>query len=1564
MMTFTASLDPDTNVAIVGLAGRFPGASDVDRFWENLCGGVESITRFSDEELLAAGVSPTELADPSYVKAGAVLDGVELFDADFFGIPPREAQLIDPQQRLFLETAWTALESAGCDPSRFDGAIGVYAGSALSTYLLNNVAGNADVLRSSSEMQVALGNDKDSLATLTAYAFDLRGPAYNIQSYCSTSLVAVAGACSGLIAGECDMALAGGVAISVPHRVGYTYQEGGIASPDGSCRAFDAAAKGSPLGNGVGVVVLKRLADALADGDTVHAVIRGWAVNNDGALKVGYTAPGVRGQAAVIAEAMENAGLTPDEIDYVEAHGTGTALGDAAEFAALTRAFDGVAERGGCALGSVKTNVGHLDRAAGVTGLIKTTLAMEHGLLPPTLHFREANPQIDMANSPFRVNAELTEWKRRPGLPRRAGVSAFGIGGTNVHVVLEEAPAPTPGSPGREQHVLPLSARTEAAADARARDLADHLEQHPDADLADVAYTLQVGRKPFEHRRCVIASSVQDAVRTLREPGSPRLLGSSSAIDNRPVGLVFAGVGEQYEGMAAGLFASEPVFRSVVDECARVVDGLLGVDLRGLLCADRRAGGVDLRAVMAGEAPAADGLVSTVVAQPAVFVVEYALARLLAAWGVRAEVLAGYSVGEYVAATLAGVLSLEDALRLVVERARLIEALPGGVMVAVSLPVAEAVQVCGDELDVAAVNGPRMCVLAGPEAAAAAAEARLAERGVAFRRLATTHAFHSRMLEPVADRLTAWVAEHVRLAAPRVPYVSNVTGTWITPEQATDPGYWARHMCATVRFQDTAGALLEDTDRLLVEVGPGQSLGALVRQHPACTTERMGLIVPTLPARQDPTDAADSLQGTLARLWLAGVSIDWHAHHGEHHRRRIPLPTYPFQRDRYWIDPPTATTHAAPIAVSACQARPAAAAADPRTALTSLPRQELDDWLYVPAWRQTAPLAAGPVTADGPFLVFADDSGVADAVVDRLRAAGAATTYVTTGDEFSGGGATFVIRPGSQEDHARVVDEMRKAGGSPRSVLHLWALDEPSGLEHCYLSPLWLAQALGAAELERRDILIASSAVHDVTGADPVRPDAALVVGPAKVIPLELPGVSCRHVDVERPASVPDAQATADRLLAELAADPAHGVVAWRKGRRWLQAFEPLPAPASDGGPLQLRERGVYAITGGLGGIGLGIAQRLARDISSRLVLLSRSGLPPREEWPSLTVEAGAPAELARRIDAVRELEATGAEVLVCAADVGDADALRAAFAEATQRFGGIDGVIHAAGLPGMGLLQFRTPDNALTALAPKVAGTRVLEEVIREIGADFLVLFSSITSITGGGPGQVDYCAANAYMDAVAQRSNGHGPRILSIGWGEWQWNAWDEGLSGYHPEVRRFFENNRRTFGISFDEGWEAFRRALAAAQPHVIVSTQDFRRLVELSGAFTIETVLSHGQSAARRHTRPDLGTPFTAPSTEVEHTIAELWSEALGLTEVGVHDNFFELGGNSLLGVDLMARMCRRLGRDPLPPHVLYLAPTVHTLAQIATGNEVQEWVDDRRDRGSARRENLRSRARAR
>ncbi|HLL70296.1 MAG TPA: amino acid adenylation domain-containing protein [Pyrinomonadaceae bacterium] len=814
---------------------------------------------------------------------------MELFAAPFFGINPREAEVIDPQHRLFLECAWEALEDAGYNSETYAGRIGLYAGAGMNTYLLYNLYSNREVIRAVGDFQAMIGNDKDFLPTRVSYKLNLRGPSVSVQTACSTSLVAVVLACQSLQTFQSDMVLAGGVSVRVPRNAGYIYQKGGIMSPDGHCRAFDANAEGTVVGSGVGIVVLKRLEDALADGDTVHAVIRGSAINNDGALKVGYTAPSIEGQREVINEARAMAEVEADTISYIEAHGTGTTLGDPIEIAALTQVFRAQTdERNFCAIGSVKTNVGHLDTAAGVTGLIKTVLALKHKQLPPSLHFEEPNPNIDFANSPFFVNRRLTEWTRGR-TPRRAGVSSFGIGGTNAHVVVEEAPEVEPADTGgRPYRLLLLSAKTDTALETLTTNLAAHLRQNPEVNLADVAYTCAVGRRPFEHRRTVLCQDTEDAARALETLDGKRVFTNYHETAERPVAFLFSGGGTQRVGMGLELYEHEPVFRAEVDRCSELLQPYLGLDLRRVLYP--RAEGREAAALKLNEMS---------VFQPALFVVEYALARLWMSWGIEPQVMIGHSTGEYAAACLAGVFTLEEALSLLAARGRLMQQMPAGAMLAVPLSEEEVQPLLNGELSLAAVNSPAMCVLAGTVEAVERLESNLQGRGLDCRRLQTSQAAHSKMMEPILGAFIERV-ERIALQPPRIPFVSNVTGTWITDAQATDPHYWSQHLRQTVRFADGVGALLKEPELILLEVGPGRTLGGLAKQHPSKAAGHVVISSLRHPASQE-SDAA-SMLNALGQLWLAGKQFDARGFYAGERRRRISLPTYPFERQRYWVE--------------------------------------------------------------------------------------------------------------------------------------------------------------------------------------------------------------------------------------------------------------------------------------------------------------------------------------------------------------------------------------------------------------------------------------------------------------------------------------------------------------------------------------------------------------------------------------------------------------------------------------------------------------------------------------
>ncbi|WP_218510228.1 polyketide synthase [Variovorax sp. dw_308] len=891
-----ARKDAEEPIAVIGMACRVPGAADVEQFWTNLVEGRESIS-FFDDATLDAGVSAALRADPSYVRARGVIDGIEMFDAAFFGINPKEAELMDPQQRVFLELCWECLERAGHAPDQCVEPVGVYAGMYNATYFQRHVSTRPDLIEAVGEFQVMLGNEKDYITTRVANRLNLTGPAVAIHTACSTSLVAIAQAFHALRSGQCHMALAGGASVTCPPRSGYLYNEGSMLSPDGHTRSFSAQARGTVFSDGAAVVLLKRLSDAIADGDTIHAVLRGAAINNDGGAKASFTAPSVKGQAAVVSAALANAGVDARSISYVEAHGTATPMGDPVEVEGLRQAYARyTSDLGFSAIGSLKSNVGHMVTAAGAGGLIKTVLALENETLPATLHYDAPNPAIDFSATPFKVQHERAAWPRSQQ-PRRAGVSAFGVGGTNAHVIVEEAPLQAPSDASSLPQLLQVSARTPAALAAAIQRLADHLDAHPDVSLPDVAHTLRVGRKAFAQRAVFVASDVAQAVAALRKADSPmRASATVAASAPQPV-LMFPGQGAQYPRMGQGLHEGDAVFRAAFDECLRAFDGVLGFDMRErMLSADLAA------------------LSPTSVTQPAMFTLEYALARQLLSLGLKPAAFIGHSVGEFAAAVLAGVMSLEDAARLVARRGALMQALPAGAMLSVRLPAADLEARLPTAISLAAENGPTACVAAGPFEAIETLRATLEAEGVAVRLLQTSHAFHSSMMEAAVAPFEALVRE-VQLSAPTLPIYSTLTGHLLTDAEATDPRYWARHLREAVRFSPAVRSVMAEVPHaVFIEVGPRNTLATLVRQHatksfPAPAIALLG---------DQPADECAAWRLGAGRLWATGVEIDLLKLDERARKLRLRLPTYPFEHKRFWVDiAATAPVPAAAIAPSA-----------------------------------------------------------------------------------------------------------------------------------------------------------------------------------------------------------------------------------------------------------------------------------------------------------------------------------------------------------------------------------------------------------------------------------------------------------------------------------------------------------------------------------------------------------------------------------------------------------------------------------------------------------------------
>lgn len=921
-------------IAIIGMAGRFPGAESIEEFWANLLAARESISFFSDAELVEAGFDPASLKSRgNYIAARGVLKDADCFDAAFFSVHPKEAEAMDPQHRVFLEACWAALERAGYPPDQAPGTVGVFAGATFNTYYRHALQPRPDLLELVGADQAMFGNEKDYLATRVAYKLGLKGPALNISTACSTSLVAVCQACQALLTYQCDMALAGGVSVTVPQQRGYYHDDGNIGSADGHTRTFDAQASGTVFSNGVAVVVLKRLEEAVNDGDRIYAVIKGAALNNDGSQRVSFGAPGVEGQSRVVAMAHALAGVEPETITCVEAHGTATPLGDPIEVTALTKAFRlGTDAKQFCALGSLKSNIGHLDAAAGVTGLIKTALSLHHKILTPHLHFQTPNPKLDLANSPFYVNTALQEWRPASGAPRRAGVSSFGTGGTNAHVVLEEAPDLPNSEASRPWQLLVLSAKSEEALDRATSDLCRHLKEtgvstdpeKANRELADTAFTLQTGRSEFVHRRFVTCENALDGVTALESRDPKHVFTHRQQLKNPPIVFLFPGQGAQYAGMGAELYQSEPAFRAEVDRCARLLEPLIQMDLRTVLFPEPDSQEESDRL-----------LVQTRFTQPALFVIEYALAKLWMSWGIQPSAMIGHSVGEYVAGCLSGVFTLEDALLLVARRAALVQAQPGGAMLAVRLPEKDVLPLLKPGLAIAAINSPNLCVVSGPFELIAGIEEELRARNVAVRRLHTSHAFHSPMMDPVLAPFTE-LLRSVQLREPQIPYVSNVTARWIAPEEAQSPEYWAGHVRQAVRFADGVAELMKDSRNVLLEVGPGQTLTTLARQHPAKSAAQ-----PVLSSLQSNTSENRGILEALGRLWMVGVSVDWPGFYANEQRRRTVLPTYPFERTRYWPEAPQAAPITATTAENVQAPKQLAAVAAPaEPAESAIPRKE------------------------------------------------------------------------------------------------------------------------------------------------------------------------------------------------------------------------------------------------------------------------------------------------------------------------------------------------------------------------------------------------------------------------------------------------------------------------------------------------------------------------------------------------------------------------------------------------------------------------------------------------
>ncbi len=1532
-------------VAVIGMSGRFPGARNIDEFWENLKNSVEAISFFTDEELRASGIDEQLLQNPNYVKAKGVLEDIEYFDAGFFDYTPGEAELMDPQLRIFHECAWQALEDAGYVPRTYKGPIGLYVGAAASIPWIAYSILVAD--SPSQQFAVRALNENFSFSTRISYTLDLKGPSVTLHSACSSSLLAIHLACQGLLSGECDMALAGGVLVALPQKCGYLYQEGMIRSPDGHCRAFDAAAKGIVAGDGAAALVLKRLEDALHDRDHIYAVVKDSAANNDGRRKVGYTAPSIDGQVEVLRAAYQRAEVEPETIGYLEAHGTGTHLGDPLEIKALKLAFDSE-KRGFCALGSVKTNVGHLDAAAGVTGFIKAVLALKHRLLPPSLHVHTPNPAVDFDNSPFYLINQPGPWQPHlPGIPLRAGVSSFGIGGTNVHVILEEAPDKVRGTsrgargalvygdiPGvrapqaeslasREYQLILLSAKTGPALERMREQLARYLTKHPEVNLADAAYTLLVGRESFNQRGMVLCSDPAEAVRKLSSSDARDFHTAVTYEESRPVVFMFPGQGAQYVNMGLELYQKERVFRQEMDRCFEILTPLIGCDLKEILYPHQP-----------GHKVSSPDIHQTFISQPVIFAFEYSLAKLLMHWGIKPDAMIGYSFGEYAAACLAGVFSLEDALTLVALRGGLMQRMPRGIMLSVPLPEEQLIPWLDEGISLAVVNGPS-CIVSGSEEAIAAFEQKMKDKKYLCIRVNISVACHSKVLDSILKEFEDRVKQ-IPLGKPHIPFVSCVTGKWLTDSEAASPGYWTDHLRRTVRFVQGAQELLKKENPIFIELGPGIDLSTLIRRQLDAETNH--LIVNLVRHPQKKASDQYFLLNKIGQLWLCGQEIDWAAFYADEERYRIPLPTYPFERQRWGVEKFKGDPFKLGSEILA------------KKSLTGK-KPDIADWFYLPSWKRTMiPSIHLPRRQPSHLLVFVDDFGLGLRLSGRLGQKNQNVILVRPAEGFSRlNDQEYTIQPARSSDYQALFYRLQTGRNTPVNIeiLHMWTISgsarrtaDIDGARKMGLhSLLYLAKAAGnlGSGSEMKLVLVADH-LHEVTGRETLEPEKSPMLGLLKVIPQEYPFIRCQSIDIELPEpGTPGEKMLLDQLEADFYGPAFDTVAAFRGDYRWVQTFEPVrlqEVPRDIPILPRLKRRGVYLITGGLGNIGLTLARYLAESVQARLVLSQRSPFPPRAEWDDWLSSHGEKDPISIKIDKIKELERLGAEVLVFGVDAADLKAMAQVLCQAETRFGPINGVIHAAGLvqgKSFDTINHLEPGHFDQQFQPKVYGLLVLEKLLGSRQLDFCLLISSLSPILGG-LGLAAYASANQFMDTfVYQHNRQNSSQWTSLNWGDWQ-------------------KEEEREWTMTPAEGIETFRRILCRSRSsQVVVSAGDLQtridQWVKLETLRPQDKIGKDRDEPPRYQYRPRLANAYVPPRNKLEERITHLWQQLFGFEGIGIRDDFFELGGDSLRAITLAARLHKEL-EVKIPLAEIFQESTIENMAiLIAQGHPRQKGIYD-------------------
>jgi acyl transferase domain-containing protein/acyl carrier protein len=1537
-------------VAVIGMTGRFPGARNIREFWENLKNGKETIRFFQDEELLESGILPEVFQLDNYVRAKGFLEGVEYFDAAFFDYSKREAEVMDPQIRIFHESVWEVLETAGYDPENYKGIIGIYAGDAFHIDWLTRV-----FTRPGSALEryeVGTLTDRDFLSTRVSYKLNLNGPAITVQTACSTSLVGIHLACQAIISGECGIAIAGGVSISNSRKSGYLYHEGMIFSPDGHCRAFDEKAMGTVFGNGVGVVALKLLEEALEDGDRIEAVIKGTAINNDGSRKVNFTAPSPKGQAAVIKAALSVAEVDSESITYIETHGTGTPLGDPVEIEGLNLAFN-TDKRQYCRIGSAKTNVGHLDVAAGITGFIKTVLSLKHRMIPPSLNFEKPNPKIDFENSPFYVNTELVEWKAEE-YPLRAGVSSFGIGGTNAHIILEEAPPRPPRSirPNNPKLLL-LSAKTHTALETMTENLARHFEENPGINIEDVAFTLKQGRRAFKHRRVCVATDIQTAIESLKNPGgnsdtTPSIWTHEFTETKVPVNFMFPGQGAQYVNMGRELYETLPQFREEMDRCFEILKEFTEINIKEILyphpptperssfMSDNMGRGEPLCSPTRSEHEGRGescirpnqsfNINDTQITQPLIFIFEYSLAQLLMKWGIQPYAMIGHSIGEYVAACLSGVFTLEQGIKIVCHRGKLMQQMDRGTMLSIPLSEEELTPLMQKrvKISLAAVNGPTHCVVSGPEEEIQEFSEELKGIGFECRNLHTSHAFHSHMMEPMLEKFRETMIQ-IGLKKPEKPYISNLTGRWITVEEATNPEYWIRHLRETIRFYNGIGELLKKEKGIYLEIGPGRVLSTFVSKHPSRKKEQKQLNLVRHPMEKV-TDQR-FLMEKMGKLWMYGTGIDWQGFYEDQMRQRVLLPTYPFERKRFWIE-----MTQVPVGV------------EQQTPLQLIKKAEIQEWFYIPQWIQK-PIqnqTQNSKPEKNRWLLFLNENPLGNLLSKELRNRGHEVIIIRPGNEYKEEkNGEYTLHPSRKEDYHKLIQKLKQERWEPQQILLWWNVtakeEEGDSLENLekikelgFYSLLEIVRSFASHGLTGQlRFNVITNRMHTVTGEEEVEPAKSLALGAVKVIAREYNNMDSYTIDIETNEKETPGESPfiiISQLLEEMMNRIEDHTIAYRGEKRYVLTYKPVKLPKIEKEKSRLRERGVYLLTGGLGGIGKSIAEYLAAQYQARLILVDRTELPPKENWEDYIREHPPEEPTVKNLQDLHRIINLGAEVEYYQADITNPQQMEEVIKGAEKKPGEIQGVLHAAGLADMGgIIQGRDRESMEQVLEPKVKGTWVLDKVLESRKLDFILLFSSISTVLPPF-GEVAYCAANSYLDAFVQNKASSKTEYKVVNWEAWKEKGMaQEALQRLRAHKPQMQLTDPLKHGILTTEGVEAFERLINSEHPQVVVCPTDLnQRLKAQTQHITKGKAPKPEPGAIKAEEKP-------IKQEGIDKILAEVWQQHLELDEIGPHDNFFDLGADSMDILQVNHKLKDKFKKE-IPIVTFYTYPTIKTLKE--------------------------------